>query len=177
MAIALALPLALALLLPGPAAAPATAATAAIVDPAAGGATFDGVGGASGGGGGTRLLVDYPEPVRSDLLDLLFKPRFGLSLQHLKVEIGCDGDTTQGSEPTHARSETDVSFDRGYEIWFMQQAVKRRADMQLSGLEWGIPGWVAAKGGMWGAANQQYMVGWVSGLLKHKGLNITAVRK
>ena len=175
MAIALALPLALALLLPGPAAAPATAATAAIVDPAAGGATFDGVGGASGGGGGTRLLVDYPEPVRSDLLDLLFKPRFGLSLQHLKVEIGCDGDTTQGSEPTHARSETDVSFDRGYEIWFMQQAVKRRADMQLSGLEWGIPGWVAAKGGMWGAANQQYMVGWVSGLLKHKGLNITAL--
>ena len=111
----------------------------------------------------------------NEMLDLLFKPRFGLSLQHLKVEIGCDGDTTQGSEPTHARSETDVSFDRGYEIWFMQQAVKRRADMQLSGLEWGIPGWVAAKGGMWGAENQQYMVGWVSGLLKQKGLNITAV--
>jgi len=89
------------------------------------GATFDGIGGASGGGGGTRLLVDYPEPQRSDLLDILFKPKFGLSLQHCKVEIGCDGDTTQGSEPTHARSKTDVSFDRGYEVWFMQEVRKR----------------------------------------------------
>ena len=79
-------------------------------------ATFDGVGGASGGGGGTRLLVDYPEPQRSDILDLLFKPKHGASLQHLKVEVGCDGDTTQGSEPTHARSATDIDFDRGYEV-------------------------------------------------------------
>jgi hypothetical protein len=40
-------------------------------------AVFDGVGGASGGGGGTRLLVDYPEPQRSDILDMLFKPKHG----------------------------------------------------------------------------------------------------
>ena len=102
--------------------------------------TFSGVGGASGGGGGTRLLVDYPAQQRSDILDMLFKPQFGASLQHLKVEVGCDGDTTQGSEPTHARSATDIDFDRGYEVWFMEEAVKRRADIQLSGLEWGVPG-------------------------------------
>ena len=59
------------------------------------GPTFDGVGGASGGGGGTRLLVDYPGPQQSDILDMLFKPFHGASLQHIKVEIGCDGDTTQ----------------------------------------------------------------------------------
>jgi hypothetical protein len=96
---------------------------------------FDGIGGASGGGGGTRLLVDYPEPQRSDILDMLFRPLHGASLQHLKVEVGCDGDTTQGSEPTHARSATDVDFDRGYEVWFMEEAAKRRSDIQLSGLE------------------------------------------
>jgi hypothetical protein len=67
-------------------------------------------------------------------------PGFTLRAAHVcghrgQVEIGCDGDTTQGSEPTHARTKTDVSFDRGYEIWFMQEAVRRRADMQLSGLE------------------------------------------
>ena len=96
---------------------------------------FDGIGGASGGGGGTRLLVGYPEPQRSDILDMLFRPLHGASLQHLKVEVGCDGDTTQGSEPTHARSATDVDFDRGYEVWFMEEAAKRRSDIQLSGLE------------------------------------------
>jgi hypothetical protein len=139
-------------------------------------APFGGVGGASGGGGGTRLLVDYPPQQRSDILDMLFKPQYGASLQHLKVEVGCDGDTTQGSEPTHARSATDIDFDRGYEVWFMEQAAKRRPDIQLSGLEWGIPGWVAkAPGGMWGGANVEYLTGWAAGLRDKKRLNITAL--
>ena len=96
--------------------AAAAATTLLTVDAAAArtGPVFDGVGGTSAGGG-TRLLVDYPPATRSDILDLMFKPKFGMSLHHLKVEIGSDGDTTEGSEPTHARSATDVSFDRGYE--------------------------------------------------------------
>ena len=40
------------------------------------GLTFDGLGGLSAGAG-TRLLFDYPEPQRGELLDLLFKPNFG----------------------------------------------------------------------------------------------------
>jgi hypothetical protein len=138
------------------------------------GAPFGGVGGASGGGGGTRLLVDYPAQQRSDILDMLFKPLHGAALQHLKVEIGCDGDTTQGSEATHARSATDIDFDRGYEVWFMQEAANRRHDIQLSGLEWGIPGFVAADG-MWSKTNVDYLTGWVAGLRDKKGLNITAL--
>ena len=139
--------------------------------------TFWGVGGASGGGGGTRLLVDYPEQQRSGILDMLFKPQYGASLQHLKVEVGCDGDTTQGSEPTHARSATDIDFDRGYEVWFMEEAAKRRPDIQLSGLEWGIPGWVAADpDGFFGKTNVDYLTGWVTGLRDKKGLNITACK-
>lgn len=134
---------------------------------------FDGVGGASGGGGGTRLLVDYPAQQRSAILDMLFAPLHGASLQHIKVEVGSDGDTTQGSEPSHARSATDIDFDRGYEVWLMQEAVKRRPDIQLSGLEWGIPGWVQAAGGLWSEANIDYLAGWATGLRERKGLNLT----
>jgi len=47
------------------------------------------------------FLRDYPEPYRSDILDYLFKPKFGLSIQHLKVEIGSSviGDDTNGKPP------------------------------------------------------------------------------
>ena len=49
---------------------------------------FMGIGGLSGGGATSRLLVDYKEPQRSEVLDYLFKPNFGANLQILKVEIG-----------------------------------------------------------------------------------------
>jgi hypothetical protein len=66
--------------------------------------------------GGTRLLYDYDVEARSEILDLLFKPNFGAALHILKVEVGCDGDTTQGAEQSHMRTENDRSptaFDRG----------------------------------------------------------------
>ena len=49
-------------------------------------------------------------------------------MQVLKVEVGCDGDTTQGAEQSHMRHRGDNSstaFDRGYENWFMVEAKKR----------------------------------------------------
>jgi hypothetical protein len=109
------------------------------------GRRFDGIGGVSGGGGGTRLLYDYAEPQRSQILDYLFKPGYGAALQVLKVEVGCDGDTTQGAEQSHMRTADDDSptaFDRGYENWLMVEAKKRNPDIHLSGLEWGVPGWL-----------------------------------
>ena len=51
------------------------------------GRIYEGIGALSAGAS-TRLLMDYPEPYRSQVLDFLFKPKFGASLQHLKVEIG-----------------------------------------------------------------------------------------
>ena len=51
------------------------------------GRTFDGIGGVSAGAA-SRLLYDYADPCRSQILDILFKPKFGASLQYLKVEIG-----------------------------------------------------------------------------------------
>jgi galactosylceramidase len=119
-----------------------------VLDPNNLGLRFDGVGGVSGGGGGSRLLYDYPEPQRSDILDFLFKPSFGASLHIFKVEIGCDGDTTQGSEQSHMHGPNDTSataFDRGYENWMMEEARKRNPDIHLSGLIWGVPGWATEK--------------------------------
>src|SRR5476651_2459180 len=52
----------------------------------AGGKRFDGIGAVSGGGATSVLLKDYPEPQRSQVLDLLFKPKFGASLSSLYVE-------------------------------------------------------------------------------------------
>jgi galactosylceramidase len=70
------------------------------------GRTFEGLGGLSAGAS-SRLLIDYPEPQRSQLLDFLFKPNFGASLHHLKVEIGGDVNSTEGSEPSSARSREE----------------------------------------------------------------------
>ncbi len=51
---------------------------------------FDGHGALSAGAS-SRLLWDYSEPQRSQVLDYLFKPNFGAGMQILKVEIGGDG--------------------------------------------------------------------------------------
>ena len=49
--------------------------------------TFDGHGALSAGAS-SRLLWDYPEPQRTEVLDFLFKPNFGAMMSILKVEIG-----------------------------------------------------------------------------------------
>jgi galactosylceramidase len=67
------------------------------------GRIFEGIGGVSAGAS-SRLLIDYPEPYRSQVLDYLFKPNFGAGFQHLKVEVGGDFNSTDGSEPAHART-------------------------------------------------------------------------
>ncbi|MBV9258875.1 MAG: hypothetical protein JO215_12755 [Ktedonobacteraceae bacterium] len=55
--------------------------TAILLNGMSGGRTLDGIGAISGGGGNSRLLIDYPEPYRSQILDYLFKPNCGANLQ------------------------------------------------------------------------------------------------
>ena len=57
-----------------------------VLDGASTGKVYDGHGALSAGAS-SRLLFDYTEPQRSDILDLLFKPKFGASLHHLKVRV------------------------------------------------------------------------------------------
>ena len=105
---------------PGPYVAPAigqTSTTTAIpIDGTAPGRTFDGVGAISGGGGNSRLLIDYPEPQRSAILDYLFKPGYGASLQILKVEIGGDANSTDGSEASIEHSQGTVNCNAGLRV-------------------------------------------------------------
>jgi hypothetical protein len=108
------------------------------------GRIFDGLGAASAGAS-SRLLIDYPEPQRSQILDYLFKPNYGAALQRLKVEIGADVNSTDGSEPSHMRSPSDHNSARGYEWWLMVEAHKRNPKIILEILPWGAPGWVGAK--------------------------------
>ncbi|MGH9325976.1 MAG: galactosylceramidase [Terriglobia bacterium] len=105
---------------------------------------FEGIGAVSAGAS-SRLLIDYPHPYRSQILDYLFKPRFGAALQHLKVEIGSDVNSTDGSEPSFARTRAEMAhpaFNRGYEWWLLEEAKERNPGIILDSLPWGAPGWI-----------------------------------
>ncbi len=117
--------------------------TKVVLDGGSKGRVFDGLGAASAGAS-SRLLIDYPEPQRSEILDYLFKPGYGAALQHLKVEIGADVNSTDGAEPSHMRSAMDHDSTRGYEWWLMQEAHKRNPKIVLEILPWGAPGWVGS---------------------------------
>jgi hypothetical protein len=128
------------------------------------GRTFEGVGVLSGGGGNTKLLKDYNEPYRSQILDYLFKPKFGAAFKELKVEIGADINSTSGTEPSHARTlaeNANPNMTRGYETWLIDQAKKRNPNITLYGLQWGAPGWI---GSMWSQTNADYLVSYIKGL-------------
>ena len=119
-----------------------SAASAAItIDGTAAHHVFDGVGALSAGAS-SRLLYDYPEPQRSDILDLLFKPFFGASLHILKVEIGGDAQSTDGSEASHMHTRDDLSCSRGYESWLIREAKARNPAILTYGLSWATPRWV-----------------------------------
>ncbi len=112
------------------------------VDGTSAGRTFDGVGAISGGGGNTRLLRDYPAAQRDEILDYLFKPGYGASLQILKVEVGGDTNSTDGAEASVEHSRGVVDCDAGYEWWLMEQAKARNPNIKLAALSWGAPGWI-----------------------------------
>eukprot|EP00462_Mataza_sp_D1_P005666 CAMPEP_0175124564 /NCGR_PEP_ID=MMETSP0087-20121206/2849_1 /TAXON_ID=136419 /ORGANISM="Unknown Unknown, Strain D1" /LENGTH=801 /DNA_ID=CAMNT_0016406341 /DNA_START=64 /DNA_END=2466 /DNA_ORIENTATION=- len=125
------------------------------------GKIYDGHGALSAGAS-SRLLYDYSEPYRSDILDLLFKPKFGASLHLLKVEIGGDVQSTDGTEASHKHTRDDLSCSRGYEWWLMQEARKRNNDIVLYALSWGVPFWVGNQTGYYCQDNIDYHLSWLS---------------
>ena len=155
-----------------PAASPAVAEPTSItIDGSSPGRTFDGVGALSAGAT-TRLLVDYPEPQRGQILDYLFKPGYGAALQILKVEIGGDTNSTDGAEPSHMRSPDSVDCNRGYEWWLMEQAKQRNPNIKLAALEWGATGWVGdGTWTVWTSQNIDYLLSWLNCAGQH-GLHI-----
>ena len=109
------------------------------------GRVFGGIGALSAGAS-SKLLTDYPESFRSQIFDFLFKPKFGASLQQIKVEIGGNINLIDGREPSHAHTRDEFLhpklkyFQRGYEWMVLEEAKKRNPKILTDCLEWGCPG-------------------------------------
>ncbi len=114
------------------------------------GLEFKGIGAVTSNGM-SRLLYDYPENIREDILDLLFLPSFGASFHTLKVEIGSDANGTGGTEPSHMRSRSDFDISRGVGLKMARAAKDRNAAIILDAIRWGTPAWTT------GSYNDKYL--------------------
>lgn len=134
------------------------------------GRVFEGIGAVSAGAS-SRNLADYPEKQRSEVLDYLFKPKFGAGFQHLKVEIGSGENSTCGSEPSHiiTRDELKNPIPRGYEFWLMAEARKRNRNVMLDCLPWAYPRWVGTR---FSQESADWIVSFLETARKHYGLDI-----
>ncbi|PYL01125.1 MAG: galactosylceramidase [Verrucomicrobia bacterium] len=132
------------------------------------GRVFEGIGAVSAGAS-SRLLTDYPEPQRSEILDYLFKENFGAGFQHLKVEIGGDVNSADGCEPSHMHSREEENYSRGYEWWLMKEAKKRNPDLLLDCLAWGAPYWI---GDFYSQDMADYVAKFIQGAKSAHGLDI-----
>ncbi len=138
--------------------------------------TYEGIGALSAGAS-SKLLADYPEEQQIQIFDILFKPKFAASLQHLKVEIGGDVNSTCGSEPSHARTRSEMLsplrsyYERGYEWQIMKEAKKRNPDILLDALQWGAPGWVG-DGEFYSEENISYIIAFIKGAKVYHHLDI-----
>jgi glycosyl hydrolase family 59 len=146
--------------------------TSIVVDGNGGGRQFGGIGAVLGGGGTARYLEDYPATQRSAILRYLFKPGYGASLQLLKLEIGGDGATAAGSEPSIEHTRGVINCNAGYEFAIAKQAVALDPSLKLYGLQWGAPGWVGNSGSLFTSADISYLLDWL-GCAKKLGLSVS----
>jgi hypothetical protein len=136
--------------------------TGITVDGARLGPVFQGVGAISGGGGNSRLLIDYKNPQRQRILDYLFKPGYGASLQILKVEIGGDAYATDGAEPSFEHTAGKQNCGAGYELWLAKEARALNPAIQLAALQWNAPRWVGGTvGNPWSLTDIGYVIDWL----------------
>ena len=136
------------------------------------GKRFDGIGAVNGGGATSVLLKDYPESQRSQIMDLVFKPMFGASVSAMLVEVPGDGNSTQGSMPSHSHYRGDNNFMRGYIWWVMREAHKRNPQLALDATAWSSPAWV---GSCWSDDMVDYYIAWMQGLRQVHGMELDAL--
>ena len=60
----------------------------------------------------------------------------------LKLEIGGDTQSTDGTETSHMHFRGDLGCSRGYEGWLAKEAKARNPDIKIWSLSWGVPGWI-----------------------------------
>ncbi len=95
--------------------------------------------------GSSRLLVDYKyenSECYEKLLEYIFGPN-GLCVNHLKIEMGSDANSSSGTEPCIKRfesEETDVRRGAGFILACDAKCIN--ADLTLDMLWWSEPKWV-----------------------------------
>lgn len=151
---------------------PAAANQTINIDSSNGGKRFDGIGIVNGGGATSVLLKDYPEQQRREIMDMVYKPMFGASVSALLVEIPGDGNSTQGSMPSHSHWRGDNNFHRGYTWWVMNEARKRNPDLNIDATAWSAPAWV---GDFWSQDMVDYYISWLAGLEAEHGIRPDAL--
>ena len=146
-----------------------------LIDTTALGLSFEGIGGLNGGNG-ARLLANYPEQQRSEVLDLLFKPGLGCALDILKVELGADGFAANaGGEPAIRHRKGGPLAFNGTNFFLMREAVKRNPNITLYALSWSFPGWFTGRNAL-GIDQAAYSADWVDGVREfHDGKVIVGV--
>ena len=144
--------------------------TRIVLDDADSGRVFEGIGAISQGGS-SRNFFDYPEKQKFEILDYMFKPKFGANLQHLKVGLSGGENDTDGSEPTHVltREELADPKPRGYEFWLMAEARKRNPRILLDCLPWSYPGWISSP---FSQDSADWYVAFLDVARKHYGLKM-----
>lgn len=146
------------------------AGSTAVLNASALGRRLYGVGGLAAIGG-ARLIWEYAEPVRGQILDLLFAPSGGTAFQVLKTEIEGDVDSSYGSGPSfqHTRGGP-TSFARGlYLPWLLPAARARNPAIGTYALAWGMPGWVG-NGSYLTAESLAYHMAYLEGVRSTYGL-------
>src|SRR5215469_5427417 len=155
----------------------ALATTTITVNGGGGDRVYDGVGAILGGGGNARYLEDYPAAQRAQIMNYLFEPGYGASLQLLKLEIGGDANSSAGAEPSIEHSQGNKNCGAGWEFDIAKQAVALNPNLTLYGLQWGAPGWVgqSVSGGgttLFTTKDITYLIDWLN-CAKQNGLTIS----
>lgn len=94
----------------------------------------------------SRLLVDYKyenSEYYEKILEYIFG-KDGLCINHLKIEMGCDANTSSGTEPAVKRFEDEnADVRRGAGFILAHDAKRINPDLTLDMLWWSEPCWVA----------------------------------
>lgn len=94
----------------------------------------------------SRLLMDYKEDHPKEYWEImrwLFDKKNGAGLSHIKIELGCDLDTSSGAEPATKRSpDAKANVRRGAGFMFAHDALTINKDISVDLLCWSMPAWV-----------------------------------
>lgn len=138
--------------------------------------------GASGAFRMARNLMNFPEPQRSEVLDILFSQEKGAGLSIVRNIVG-DGGTVGGASPTIEPREGvwDWTVDED-QIWLMKEAEKRGCTRFMSTV-WSPPAWMKTNNNVVGGRLRQdkylafaeYLSMYIRGYKEHHGIDLYAI--